>query len=149
MPDRLLRAKLAQAAAGEAAAHREGEGAPFSVGQRWKADHQPDGGAGVRAGDEAGEKRAFQGQVGRIVVQQQARDDPRRERDPEAEGEDEPIRPVAALENQDVPEPPVAHEHRRQRRHDRQLHDERREQDLLAGEDRRLLHGFTLILSAG
>ena len=34
MPDGLLRAELAQAAAGEAAADREGEGAPFADEQR-------------------------------------------------------------------------------------------------------------------
>ena len=37
------------------------------------------------------------------------------------------------LEDQDVPEPPVPHEHRRQRGHDGQLDDERREQHLLGG----------------
>jgi len=48
-----------------------------------------------------------------------------------------------------VAEAPVAHKHRRQRRHDGELDDERRQQDLLGGEELRALHRFTLILSAG
>ena len=96
-----------------------------------------------------GEERAFERQVGGVVVEQQARDDARRERDAEGQGEDQAVGPVAALEDQDVAEPPVAHQHRRQRGHHRQLDDERREQDLLGGEElsgRALIY---LILSAG
>ena len=54
---------------------------------------------------------------------------------PRLSGEDQPIGPVAPLEDQDVAEPPVAHQHRRQRGHDRQLDDQRREQHLLGGEE--------------
>ena len=82
-----------------------------------------DGRAGVRAGDQAGEERAFERQVGGVVAEQQAGDDAGRQRDAEAEREGQPIGPGAALEDQDVPEPPVAHQHRRQRGHDGQLDD--------------------------
>ena len=60
---------------------------------------------------------ALERQVGGVVAEQQPRDDAGRERDAEAEREGQPIGPGAALEDQDVPEPPVAHQHRRQRRH--------------------------------
>ncbi len=93
-----------------------------------------DDGAGVGPGDEAGEEGAFERQVGGLVVQEQARDDARRQRNAEREDEDQPVGPVAALEDQDVAEPPVADQHGRQCGHDGQLHDQRREQHLLGGE---------------
>ena len=94
-----------------------------------------DDGAGVRTGDEAGEKRAFERQVGGVVVEEQPAATPAVERHAEAEREDQPVGPVAPLEDQDVAEPAVPHQHRRQRRHDRQLDDQRREQELLGGEN--------------
>ena len=68
---------------------------------------------------EPGEERAFERQVGGVVVEQQPRGDAGGERDAEAEGEDQAIGPVAALEDQDVAEPAVPHQHRRQRGHRR------------------------------
>ena len=90
--------------------------------------------AGVGAGNQAGEERAFEREVGRVVVEQQPRDDAERERDGQAEREREAVGPVAALEDQNVPEPPVARQHRRQRGHDGQLADQCGQQELLGGE---------------
>jgi len=71
------------------------------------------------------------GQVRGVVVEQEARDDAGGERDAEAQRERQSVRPRAALEDQDVPEPPVPDEHRGQRGHHRQLDDQRRQQHLL------------------
>ena len=68
-------------------------------------------------GDQPGEERAFERQVGGVVVEQHARGHPRRERHGEAQREHQPVGPVALLEDQDVAEPAVARQHRRQRRH--------------------------------
>ena len=54
-------------------------------------------------------------------------------------------RQPAALEDQDVPEPPVPHQHRRQQGHDGQLEDERGQQDLVGGQES-WLHGRTIRL---
>ena len=63
-----------------------------------------------------------------VVAEQQARDDAGGQRDAEAEGERQPVGPGAALEDEDVPEPPVAHQHGRQGGRRRQLDDQRGEQ---------------------
>ena len=140
VPDGLLRAQLPQPAAGEAAADGERQGDDLAVGERRQPDQGADRGAGVRAGDEPGHERALEAQVGGLVIEQQPRDDARRERDAEEQDEDQAIGPVAALENQDVAEPPVPRQHRRQRGHDGQLDDERREQDLLERQELRAGH---------
>ena len=127
MPDGFLRTKLAQAAAGEAAADGEGERAPLADPERRDADHQADGGAGIRARDQPREQRPLERQVRRVVVQKQSRDDTGRERDAEAQRERHAIGQRAALEDQDVPEAPVPDEHRRERGHHRELEDERSE----------------------
>ena len=127
VPDRFLRAQLPQPAAGKAAADGEGQRAPLADAERRDPDHDADRRARVRAGDEPREKRSLEREVGGVVVQEQPRDDARRQRDAEAEGERHPIGQRAPLEDQDVAEAPVADEHRRQRRHHRELEDERRQ----------------------
>ena len=72
VPDRFLRTDLAKAAARETAADGEREGDPFPGKDGRHADHDADKRAGIRPGDQAGEKRAFERQVGGIVVEQQA-----------------------------------------------------------------------------
>ena len=135
VPDRFLRADLAQAAAGKPAADRERQRDPFAADRRRDADHRADDRAGVGAGEETGEKRARQRQVGGVVVEQQPRDDAGRQRDAEAGGEDEPLRPVTLLGQQDAAEPRKPHQHRRQNRDDRQLHHQRRQQVLLGRQE--------------
>ena len=81
VPDRFLRAQLAQAAAGEAAADGERQRDALAGDERRHADHQPPTiapayGPAMRPGEE----RAFERQVGGVVVQQQ----PRRRRRPSA-----------------------------------------------------------------
>ncbi len=83
VPDGFLRAQLAQAAAGKAAADGKRQRAPFRRdhgGHRGEgADHR----AGVRPGDQADEKRPFQRQVRRVVAQQDAGGDAGNERNAE------------------------------------------------------------------
>ena len=78
-------------------------------------DHDADDRAGVGPGDQAGQKRAGERQVGRLVIEEQPRDDAGGQREAEAGGEDQPLRPVALLGQQDAAEPWEAHQHRRQR----------------------------------
>ena len=96
--------------------------------------------AGVGPGDQPGEKRAFERQVGGVVVEQQPRGDAGGQRDAEGQREDQPVGPVAALEDQDVAEPAVADQHGRQGGHDGELDDQRRQQHLLGGEELRSWH---------
>ena len=49
----------------------------------------------------------------------------------EAGGEDQPLRPVALLGQQDPPEPRKSHQHRRQDRPDGELRHQREQQELL------------------
>ncbi len=91
MPDRFLGTQLAESAAGESAADRERQRRPLTVAERRHPDHHADDGAGVRAGDEAGEKRALERQVGGVVVEEQPRHDAGHQRNAQAEGEDQPI----------------------------------------------------------
>ena len=85
------------------------------------------------------EKGAFERQVGGVVVEQQPGRDAGHQRHAEREREYETVGPAAALEDQDVPEPAEPGEHRRQHRHDRQLDDQRRQQQLIGREEDRLL----------
>ena len=77
-----------------------------------------DDGAGVRAGDQA-----RRGTRLRASGRPRCSSSSRRATTPAASGmprlsdEDQPIGPVAALEDEDVPEPPVPHQHRGQRGH--------------------------------
>ena len=100
------------------------------------ADQGADHRAGVRPGHESRHERPLEAQIGGLVVEQQSRADARRERDAEEQDEDEAIGPVAALEDQDVAEPAISRQHRRQRGDHGQLDDERGEQDLLEPEFR-------------
>ena len=135
VPDRFLGTELAQAAAGEPAADGERQRDELAVDERRQADHRADDGAGIGPGNEPGEERAFEREVRRLVVEQQPRGHAGGERHAEREHEDQAVGPVAAFEDQDVAEPAVADEHGRQRGHDRELHDQRREQHLLGGEE--------------
>ena len=64
--------------------------------------------AGVRAGDQAGQERAFERQVGGVVVEEHAARRRRRvSGTPIDSVNDQPIGPAAPLEDQDVAEPPV------------------------------------------
>ena len=56
------------------------------------------------------------------------------QRDAEAGGEDQALRPVALLGQQDAPEPRKPHQHRRQDRDNRHLDHQRRQQELLGRE---------------
>ena len=143
MPDGFLRTDFADAAAGEAAADGKRQRRPLSDEERRKPKHAANGCAGVRTGDEAGEERAFHRQVRGVVVQQQTRPHAGRQRDAEAEGEDQPIRPGAPFEDEDVPEPPVPHQHGRQRRHDGHFDQQRRQEEVLGRQQPWALHGFT------
>ena len=107
-------------------------GAPHSPAASAGSGSTADDGAGVGTGDQAGEERAFERQVGGVVVEQHARGDARGERDGEAQREHQPVGPVAPLEDQDVAEAAIAGQHRRQRGHDGQLADQGRQQELSA-----------------
>ncbi len=134
VPDRFLRAEFPQAAAGKAAADRERERNPLARHDRGNPDHGANDGACVGAGKQPDQERARERQVRRVVVDEQARHDPGRQRKAEAGDKDEPLRPVALFRQQDAAEPREADEHRGQDRDDRQFHDERREQELFGGE---------------
>jgi hypothetical protein len=134
VPDRFFRAELAQAAAGEAAPDGEGERDPFSGNDGWDADNRPDDRAGVRTGKQARKERSRKGQVGRVVIDEEARHDAGCERNAKAGGENQPLRPVALFRQEDAAEPGKPHQHRRQHRDDRHLDDERGQQELLGGE---------------
>ena len=131
MPDRFLRAQLAQPAPGEAAADGERQRDDLAVGERRHADQQADNRAGVRARDQADDERPFEREIGRVIVQKEPRGDAGCQRQAEGERQNEPIAPAAALENQNVAEAPVPDQHRGERRHDGQLHHERRQEHLL------------------
>ena len=143
VPDRLFRAQLAEAATGEAASDGKRQRDEFAPNERRQPDEGADGDAGIRAIDQARQKRPFEREVGGVVPEQQARGHARRKRDAEAEGEHQAIRPRPMLENEDVPEAPEPRQHRRRGRHDRELDDERRQEHLLGREKLLALHGFT------
>ena len=93
-----------------------------------------DDGAGVRPGDQAGHERPFEREIRRVVVRSSRDATPAVSGTPSASANDQAVGPVAALEDQDVAEPAVSDQHGGQRRHDGELHDQRREQHLLGGE---------------
>ena len=68
VPDRFFRAQLAQTAAREPAADREGECDEFAVAERTYPDDRADCCAGVRPGDQPGEERPLECQVGGVVL---------------------------------------------------------------------------------
>ena len=104
---------------------------------------QPDEGAGVRSGDESGQKRAFEREIGGVVAEQQARGDAGGERNAQAEREQQPVGPGAALGNQDVAEAVVPNQHGRQRGDDRDLDDQRRQQKLIGRQELSAAFGTT------
>ena len=136
-----------QPAACEAAAHREGERDGLAGDERRNAEERADDGAGVGPGDETGEERSRQRQVGRVVAEQQPRRHAPRQRDSEGEREDEPLPPCALLGQQDPPELAEPHQHRGQRGHDRELDDQRRQQDL--GCESGVWHDPTILVGVG
>ena len=121
---------LTQAAAGESAADGEGNGDPFARDRRRPAHRRADDGAGVGTGEQPGEKRAGKHQIGRGEFQKDPDALAGDERDAQARGEDQTLRPVALFGEEDSPEPPEADQHRGQHRSDGDLHDEGRQQEL-------------------
>jgi hypothetical protein len=83
LPDHFLRARLAQTAAGEAAAHGKRQGDEFTGDDRRDGHHGADQGTGVGAGNQAGEQRAFEGQVRRVIVEQHPEGDAGHQRHPD------------------------------------------------------------------
>ena len=140
MPDGFLRTQLAESTAGKAAPDGERQRDDLAVEERREAGHRAYRRAGVRPGDEAGEKSAFETEVRGVVVEEQPSRDAACQRHAERQSEDQAVGPIAAFEDQDVAEASVPDEHRRQGRHDGELHDQRREQHLLGGEKCRSRH---------
>ena len=131
----LVRARLAKAAAGEPAADGEKQRDELAGEQRRRRHHQADDGAGVRTRDEAGEKRAFEREIGGVVAEQQPRGDAGGQRHAEAERKEQPLGPGAALRDQDVAEAVIADQDRRECRDDRDLDDEGRQQKLIGRQE--------------
>ena len=90
---------------------------------------------GIRAGDEPGEEWARQGEVGRVVAEQQPGDDADGQGHAQSHGERQPLGPVAPFGEEDPPEQAEADQHRRQHRHEGEPEHERREQQLVRGEE--------------
>ena len=150
VPDRLFRANLAETAAGEAASDREREGDPFARDDRGDAEDRSDDRPRVRAGQEPGEECARERQVGRVVIDEEARDDARRQGYAKGGRKNQPLGPVTLFSQQDAAEPREPHQHRRKRGHDRDLHDERREQRLPGRQRSRSLgHPGSIIAAQG
>ena len=133
-PDLVLRADLAEPAAREAAADREGQRGPLVGEERRHADRGADERAGIRTGNQSGQKRARQRQIGRVVVQQQAAGHADDQRHAQPGGKHQPLGPVALFSEENPPEPAKADEHDRQRGGDRQLDDQCRREELLDGQ---------------
>ncbi len=113
LPEDVLRAQLAQAAAGEAAADGEKRRAPLAGEERGDADHCADDDAGVGAVDEPGDKCAFECEIRGVVAEQEARGDAHRQQQAEAQCERQAIGCGALLEDEKVPESAETHENRR------------------------------------
>jgi hypothetical protein len=113
------------------------------------ADQEADQRASIGTGDQPRQKRALQGQVGGVVVEEQAEGDARHQRHGQRQSEHQPIDPPAPLEDEDVAEPPVAGQHGGQHRHHGQLDDERREEELVRGEETRLLEHRSYLKAPG
>ena len=140
LPEHVLGTQLAKAAAREPAADGEGQGDEFVREERRDADHDANCEPRVRTVDQARQKRAFERQVGRLVAQEQARDDAERQEASEAQGEGEPIRRRPLFEDEEMPEPAESHQNRRRGGHDGQFHQQRGEQQLVRRERRRPRH---------
>ncbi len=121
MPDGFLRADLAQAAAGEAAPDGERQGNPFTGDERRHAHHRPHDRAGIGAGQKAREERAGERQIGGVVVEEQAREHAGRQWKAEAARENQPLRPIPLLGQQNPSKPGKPHQHGCQHRHDGEL----------------------------
>ncbi len=132
-PDCFLRTCLAQAAAGEPAANEEGQGDDLAGNHRRDRGHETDQGTGVRTGNQPGEQCAFERQVGGVILQDHAAGHAGHDRHTDRQGEDQPIDPAAALEDQDVTEPVVPRQHGRQHR-DCSQPDKERQEKLLRGQ---------------
>ncbi len=143
VPDGVLGADLAQAAAGEAAADRERDGAVLPGEGAGQADHQADQRSGVGPGQEPGQERPGQDQVGGVVAEQDAGDGPGEQGNAERSGEGEPFRPVALLGQEQPPEAPEPGEHRGQRRHHGELRQHREDEELLVREEPDVKRGHT------
>jgi len=93
---------------------------PSEIGKMYKKD-----------GQEPGEKRTRQRQVRGFVVDEEPREDAGCQRHPEAGGKDQALRPIALLGQENPAKPGKSHEHRREDRHDGELHHQGDEQELL------------------
>src|SRR4051812_13886203 len=130
VPDRFLRTNLAEPPACEATADGKRQGDEFTSDEWRDSDNRPDDRTGVGAGEEAGEKRSRERQVGRVVIDQQSRDDTGGQREPKARGKDEAFGPIPLFGEQNPAEPRKSHQHRRQHRDNRYLDDQRRQEEL-------------------
>ena len=115
VPDLFLRTNLAQAAAGEPAADGERQRAEFAGEERRQSDAGADERAGVRTGDEAGEKRARTAsgpprRSGGAAARRRRRRAGCRTRRRRLQ----PLRPVAPFGEQNAPETVEPHQHRRE-----------------------------------
>ena len=140
LPDRFLRADLAQPATGKAAADGEGEGDQFVGDDGRRRGQQSDERAGVRTGKKPGKEGAFERQVGGVVLQDDAARDAGHERHADRQRKHQAIDPAAPLEDQNATEPVESREHRGEHRNGRQP-DEQRQQELLGREDARFHRG--------
>jgi hypothetical protein len=113
MPDGFFRTELAKAAAGEAAADRKRQRDKFAGEKRRQPDEHANGDGGGRPVDQSRQEATLERQVGGLVAKQQTGGDAGGQQDPEGKCENEPIGPGPILENQNMPEPSVPHEHRR------------------------------------
>ena len=138
VPDGFLRAQLAEPAAGKSAPDGEGQRAPFRHDHRGHRGQCADQRAGVRPGDEAHQKRPLERQIRRVVPQQDAGGHARDERNSQRKREDPAVQDAPALEDQNVAEPAIPHQHRSQQRHDGDLEHQRGDQELLGGQEARL-----------
>ncbi len=130
-----VRTRLTKAAARKSAADGKEQRDELAGQKGRQRHHQADDGAGIGSRYQSGEKGALERQVGRVVVEQQTRCDPGRQRHAEAEREQQPLGPCAPLRNQDVAEAVIPHQDRRKCRDDGDLDDEGREQELIGGKE--------------
>ncbi len=130
VPDGFFRANLTQAATRESAADGKGKRDGFAGDERRNTDQRSHDRAGVRTGQKPGQKCPGERQIGGVVVDQNPRDDPCRQRNAKARRKDESFRPVALLGQQDASEPRKPDEHRRQDGDDRDLDDQGRQEEL-------------------
>src|SRR5262249_33809648 len=96
----------------ESASDREGQSDELAP-KEWRQSHKkPDSGSRVRTGNQSSYERSFEREISRVIPQKQPGDHGDRQRNAEIKCEDEPVGPVSTLENENVTEAPVPHQHR-------------------------------------